>query len=219
VSKAKNKAAETEVPEAAAPAEGEVLADQASSQAPSAQSELGSGQSVAEPSASEPAEAPETGPASSDDQPDGVEAWKDRALRAQAEMANMRRRLASDTEDRTRRRMEALLHDLITVADHMDLALASIPAEMRDTQGADAFLMGMEAIRMALENVMRQHGLEFIQPEAEAAFDPELHEAVQTADEADLEHPRLEILRRGYRMGSKILRPAQVRVISPADMS
>jgi molecular chaperone GrpE len=201
VKKAKNKPAETEVSESEVVEQGEPGVEVESIDSAD---DVESASEVAEESA---------------EKVDNIDAWKDRALRAQAEMANMRRRLESDTEDRTRRRMEALLHDLITVADHMDLALASIPEEIRSAKGADAFLMGMKAIRMALENVMRQHGLEFIQPEAAAAFDPELHEAVQTANEADLEGPRLEILRRGYRMGSKILRPAQVRVISPADMS
>lgn len=144
-----------------------------------------------------------------------VEMWRDKALRAQAEMANMRRRLESDTEDRTRRRMEALLNDLITVADHMDLALGSIPDGIREADGADAFLMGMNAIQAAFDSVMRQHGLELIQPAADAEFDPEMHEAVGSGAAAEGEEagPRLELLRRGYKMGRRILRPAQVRVI------
>ena len=54
--------------------------------------------------------------------------WKDRALRAQAEMQNMKRRLEEETEARTRRRMESLLMELITVADHMDLAMQAAPS-------------------------------------------------------------------------------------------
>jgi len=146
---------------------------------------------------------------------ESVEMWRDKALRAQAEMANMRRRLEADTEDRTRRRMEALLTELITVGDHMELALGVIPDGIRNADGADAFLMGMNAIQASLEAVMRQHGLEFIQPAADAEFDPELHEAVGTvaADEGEQAGPRLEVLRRGYKMGRRILRPAQVRII------
>jgi molecular chaperone GrpE len=152
---------------------------------------------------------------SSVEEQESVEMWRDKALRAQAEMANMRRRLESDTEDRTRRRMEALLSELITVADHMELALGSLPDGIKEAQGADAFLMGMNAIQFSLDSVMRQHGLEFIQPAADAAFDPELHEAVgaSQSDETGADGPRLELLRRGYKMGRRILRPAQVRVI------
>ena len=147
---------------------------------------------------------------------DSAEMWKDRALRAQAEMANMRRRLDSEVEQRTRRRLEGLLHDLIMVGDHIELALSSIPEPVRAAEGADGFLLGMDAIRTAFEGVLRQHGLEQIAPTADADFDPSLHEAVQTDTEKGLDAARLEVLRRGYRMGSHVLRPAQVRVVQPA---
>jgi molecular chaperone GrpE len=149
------------------------------------------------------------------DEQESVEAWRDRALRAQAEMANMRRRLEADTEDRTRRRMEALLQELIMVADHMDLALGSLPTSITEAKGADAFLMGMQAIQSSLEAVMRQHGLEFIQPAPDADFDPELHEAVGNAEDtpSETDSPSLKVLRKGYKMGRRILRPAQVRIL------
>lgn len=145
-----------------------------------------------------------------------VELWKDRALRAQAEMANMRRRLDSEVEQRTRRRLEALLHDLIMVGDHIELALGSIPEGVRAADGADGFLMGMDAIRTAFEGVLRQHGLEAIAPEGEMAFDPALHEAVQTDADTSVSATQLVLLRRGYKMGSHVVRPAQVRIIEPA---
>jgi len=147
---------------------------------------------------------------------DSIEMWKGRALRAQADMANMRKRLETDVEQRTRLRLEALLQDLITVGDHMDLALSAIPAGVRDAEGADGFLMGMQAIGAALESVMRQHGLEFIQPASDAAFDPNQHEAIGTVQEEGLEATRLDLVRRGYKMGSRILRPAQVQIVEPA---
>lgn len=147
---------------------------------------------------------------------DSAEIWKDRALRAQAEMANMRRRLDREVEQRTRRRLESLLHDLIMVGDHIELALGSIPEPVRIAEGADGFLLGMDAIRTAFEGVLRQHGLEQIAPTADTDFDPSLHEAVQTDTEKGLEATRIEMLRCGYKMGSHVLRPAQVRVVQPA---
>jgi molecular chaperone GrpE len=145
-----------------------------------------------------------------------VEAWKDRALRAQAEMANMRRRLDTEVEQRTRRRLEGLLHDLIMVGDHIGLALGSIPEPVRAAEGADGFLLGMDAIRTAFEGVLRQHGLEQIAPQADAEFDPALHEAVHTETEDGLKATRLELMRCGYRIGNHVIRPAQVRIVQPA---
>ena len=134
--------------------------------------------------------------------------WKDRALRAQAEMQNMRRRAEEETEARTRRRMEGLFHELITVADHMHLALSATPESMKNSPEGKNFLMGMQAIQASLEMAFRSQGVQFIEPKGSDEFDPELHEAVAT----DSPQKSLEMIRRGYRLGNQILRPAQVHL-------
>ncbi|KAA3613433.1 MAG: nucleotide exchange factor GrpE [Planctomycetota bacterium] len=144
-----------------------------------------------------------------------LEFWQDRALRAQAEMANMRRRLEADVEERTRNRMEALFHELITLTDHMDLALSSLPEEAKKEKSLQGFVQGIQAIDMALRSTLERFGLQAIQPSGETAFDPDQHEAVYIEDREDLEKPQLELLRRGFRMGHRILRPAQVRLLQP----
>ncbi len=148
--------------------------------------------------------------------PDQLEDWRDRALRAHAEMQNMRKRLDSDVEERTRARMEALFSELITLHDHLDLALGALPAELEKDQAAASFTFGIKAIHASFEDMLRRFGLEMIQPAADQDFDPEHHEAVQTEEREDLEQPQLELVRRGYRMGRRILRPAQVRLLRPA---
>ena len=147
---------------------------------------------------------------------EGLEDWRDRALRAPAEMQNMRKRLDSDVEERTRARMEALFFELITLHDHLDLALGALPPELEEDPAATSFTTGVRAIHASFEALLRRFGLEIIQPRAEQDFDPEHHEAVQTVDREDLEEPQLELVRRGYRMGRRILRPAQVRLLRPA---
>ncbi len=147
---------------------------------------------------------------------EGLEDWRDRALRAHAEMQNMRKRLEGEVEERTRIRMEALLSELITLHDHLDLALGALPAELERDAAAAPFTMGVRAIHASFDDLLRRFGLEAIQPSAEQEFDPENHEAVGTEDRDDLEQPRLELVRRGYRMGRRILRPAQVRLLRPA---
>lgn len=138
--------------------------------------------------------------------------WKDRALRAQAEMQNMKRRLEDETEARTRRRMEALLMELITVADHMDLAMQAAPEDLPDSKEGQAFLAGMSAIRSSLDLALRAQGLEFIQPQQDDKFDPEIHQAVETKENVQY----LTLIRKGYRFGKHILRPAQVHLPNEA---
>jgi len=142
--------------------------------------------------------------------------WKDKALRAQADNQNMRRRLQEDVEMRTRLRLEGLLTELIMVADFLDSAVDHVPEKITAADDNGAFAMGLEAIRTALASTMRNHGLAVIQPTAKDKFDPELHEALETIERDDLEQDELELVRKGFRLGKRILRAAQVRVLRPS---
>ncbi|HEX9794660.1 MAG TPA: nucleotide exchange factor GrpE, partial [Planctomycetota bacterium] len=104
---------------------------------------------------------------------------------------------------------------LITITDHMDLGLGSAPARLDDDPEAAPFLLGMRAIRSSLRSVLERFGLQAIHPEPDHEFDPEQHEAVHVETRAELGAPQLETLRPGYRMGRRILRPAQVRLLQP----
>lgn len=148
-----------------------------------------------------------------------LEHWQDRALRAQAEMVNMRRRLETDVEDRTRARMEAMFHELIMVTDHMELALSAVPESLHGDKSSKSFLDGVRAIQKALESTLERFGLQRIQPQPDQEFDPEQHEAVHVEEKEGVENSELAVLRRGYRMGNRILRPAQVRLIRPLSNS
>jgi molecular chaperone GrpE len=144
-----------------------------------------------------------------------AEEWQDRFLRAQADLQNIRRRLGEETEERVRLRLEALLYDLIRVADYMEAALSNIPEPVQQAPQSDAFLMGITAIQQALESVMMGHGMIFLKPAATEEFNPDEHEAVETVVNEELEGPQMELISRGYRIGKRILRPAKVKVITP----
>ncbi|MBT3341185.1 MAG: nucleotide exchange factor GrpE [Planctomycetes bacterium] len=139
--------------------------------------------------------------------------WKDKALRSQADNQNMRRRLQEDVEMRTRLRLEGLLTELIMVADFLDSAVDHVPEEIRKADENGGFHMGLEAIRTALASTMRNHGLVVIQPSAQDKFDPELHEALETVERDELEKDELELVRKGFRLGKRIMRAAQVRLL------
>ena len=170
-----------------------------------------------EPVADAAEEAVEETPAAAEAaEPEAEPDWQDRYLRVSADLQNMRKRLDQDVEDRVGLRLEALLHDLIRVSDYMDAALGSVPEEVRALEQAPPFLAGLEAIRQALEGVLLGHGMVFLAPAEDAEFDPEQHEAVESEEVEGLEAPRLELLSRGYRLGRRILRPAKVRLKTPA---
>jgi molecular chaperone GrpE len=143
-----------------------------------------------------------------------LEYFKNKFMRAQADVQNMRRRMHDDTEERVRLRLEGLLSDLMAVSDYLEAGLKAVPQSIKDAEQGEAFLTGMSAIQQALDMVFLSHGVMFIAPTSDDDFNPERHEAIETVVNTDLEKPQLELLGRGYCMGVKILRPAKVRVIS-----
>ncbi|MDP6964012.1 MAG: nucleotide exchange factor GrpE [Planctomycetota bacterium] len=143
--------------------------------------------------------------------------FKNKFLRAQADVQNMRRRMATETEERVRLRLEGILSDLMSVADYLDAGLKSVPQSIKVAEQGEAFLSGMTAIQQALDMVFISHGVSFISPQSNDSFDPDKHEAIETATNTELENDEIELLSRGYSIGSKILRPAKVRVISKSN--
>ena len=166
-----------------------------------------------------PEEAPDEEAPSPDPAPDPEqtpEHWRELYLRASADLHNLRKRSGQEIEERTVARLEALLGDLIRVDDFLAAALDHVPQEVREADPGGAFLSGMQAIRGALEGTLRAHGLELLEPGPDTDFDPREHEAVEVVEEPELERPRLELVKRGFRIGRRILRPAQVRLRRPA---
>ena len=120
-------------------------------------------------------------------------------------------RLARELEERTARANERLVGELIPVFDHFELALQSAPA-------GDAFAQGVRMIADEFRKVLERSGAEVIDASAEGTtFDPMAHEALSAVPHATV--PKdcvVSQFRKGWRLGGKVLRPAQVVVSSGA---
>lgn len=159
--------------------------------------------------------ASEAEPAAAPPADDGLEQWRERCLRAMAELQNLKRRSSQDVEERTLLRLEGMLSELLRVDDYFAAALEHVPESVRRAEGSSSFLAGVTAIRQALEAVLLGNGAVFLEPAPESSFDPTEHEAVEVLESAELLTPRLELLSRGCRFGRRILRPARVRLLRP----
>lgn len=134
---------------------------------------------------------------------------KERHIRLMADFDNMRKRQARELEERTARANEQLLKALIPVFDHFEMAFLNAPE--------GAFTDGVKMIATEFKKVLEQSGAEVIDAIEGTAFDPMMHEAMTTVPHA--EHPEGMIVnqfRKGWRLGGKIIRPAQVIVSSGA---
>jgi molecular chaperone GrpE len=128
--------------------------------------------------------------------------------RARAEFANYKRRVDREQEEaRARITGEVLVHYL-GVLDDLERALKDRPLEGE----AGSWGEGIEMISRKLRAVLEAEGVEPIAADGEI-FDPNQHETVTHEDSPDHQAGEIiEVIRRGYRIGERVLRPSQVRV-------
>lgn len=127
---------------------------------------------------------------------------------AQADLENYRKRVARETEAVVKLANEALLVRLIPVLDDFDAALAHLEGD------------ASKGVRMVHDNLLkalRVAGLEEI-PANGAAFDPYIHDCIQQVPDPALKDGTVkEVIRKGYRLPDRILRPAQVIVVKNGE--
>ena len=130
-----------------------------------------------------------------------------RLLRKSAEFDNYRKRVEKERREQAEWAAADVLSDVVAVLDDFDRALAAeAPAE------AQGYRTGVELIHRQLGELLRKRGVKQIDSLG-ADFDPHFHQAV-AYDEAPgaREGEVIGELRKGYRLGERLLRPAMVRV-------
>lgn len=174
------------------------------------------------PEAVEPAQQELAVPGNEDaESPDGqsdvlereVETLRDQALRAQAEVENVRRRSARDVENAHKFALERFTADLLPVIDSLERTAQSANA-LKD--GEDERLSGLtEGVELSLKllhDSLARVGMVQEDPEA-TPFDPALHEAVSVIENDDVEPGTvLQVLQKGYTLNGRVVRAATVIV-------
>jgi molecular chaperone GrpE len=134
-------------------------------------------------------------------------ATEDRLLRALADLDNQRKRLAREIEREREGIRARVLGDWLEVADSAERALAAF-ADRAD----DPMFVGLAALAGQVEDVLRRQGVQRFGAPGEP-FDPERHEAVGTTAASDVPAGGVAaVLRSGYVLDGRLLRPAQVIV-------
>ena len=138
---------------------------------------------------------------------------KDLHLRLAADFENFKRRSRQELESRASAQKEAFIAELLPVIDSLERALAS-GASSDSVQ----FYQGVAITLKQLQQLLRQHGIESGEIVGQP-FDPHRHEALsQGHDQTQPDHAILQVLRRGYWHGEKVIRPANVvvNVLTPS---
>ncbi len=134
--------------------------------------------------------------------------YLDTLRRVQAEFENYRKRVIKEQTALVDRATSGLVEQLLPVLDSFELALKNL-----DSAGSDdieSVRKGVELVYAELLGVLEKAGLSRIEAEGKP-FDPNVHEAVMQED-GDGEPVVTDVLRTGYTLKGRVLRPAMVKV-------
>ncbi len=135
--------------------------------------------------------------------------FKDRWLRTEADLQNVRRRSAREREEAVQRAEEQVLLEVIGLLDDLERALAVLSAE----QAAESWAQGVALTAQRMRDMLARHGVTPI-PAVGTAFDPLVHEALMEIPAPDGVEPGFvaQEVAKGYRRGERALRASRVVV-------
>lgn len=138
-------------------------------------------------------------------------------LYAQAETQNVRRRAEKEAADARTYAATHFARDVLSVADNLARALATIPAELRDDDKFKGLVIGLEATGRELDSVFARHGISKIVAVGEA-LDPNRHQAMMEVPTGDAAPGTVvQEIQAGYMIRDRLLRPALVGVAKQPD--
>ncbi len=131
---------------------------------------------------------------------------RDQALRAHAEMENVRRRAQEEISKARKFVIESFAESLVPVKDSLEAALAQA------AQSADDMRAGIEVTLKQVVAAFEKNHLKEIAPQPGDKFDPHLHQAISTIPAEQPANTVVQTLQKGYLIADRVLRPALVTV-------
>lgn len=133
--------------------------------------------------------------------------WKDKYVRLHAEWDTYRRRTKEQQEVQKALAAEKLVNSLLPVLDDLERSI-----DYAEKNGETGLLDGVRAVLAKFVNTLEKDGVEVIDPQGEA-FDALEAQAVGTVEDASQPDETVnEVYQKGYKIGTKVLRPAMVTV-------
>jgi molecular chaperone GrpE len=134
--------------------------------------------------------------------------------RERAEFSNYRRRTSEEREAMLGLAGEDLIRKVLAIADDFDLAIDNRPEELAGSSWVD----GVTAIDRKLRALLESEGVKPVDAEPGTAFDPREHEAiVNVPGTGRAEGEIVDVVRRGYKLRDRVLRPALVAVAAAPE--
>lgn len=129
--------------------------------------------------------------------------------RTQADFDNYKKKTEQDKINWVLSAKEETLFEILPVLDNLCFAFKHKPLELKD----NSWVTGLDHISNQIDDKLREQNIERISPEVNEHFNPAFHEALTTEERKGTKSGRIiELIRPGYKIGEKVVRPAQVKV-------
>ncbi len=137
-----------------------------------------------------------------------VTKWKETAVRAVADLENYRKRMAREKADTIRFGNQRLFEELLPVLDSFDMGMMAA-----EQDSSSMIFVGMQMVQKQMADFLTNQGVEPLACAKGDEFDPNLHDGVSKEASDDVEAGKvLRVMRKGYKMGERLIRPVNVVV-------
>lgn len=134
----------------------------------------------------------------------------DRYMRAVADLENFRKRTLREKDELRQFATSGLMEDVIPIIDTLSLGLAAA----RQQTEVKGIVDGVALVQEQLKTTLGRHGLKEVKPDGQR-FDPNFHECISHQPSAEVaEEHVMQVVRPGYTLNGRLLRPASVVVSS-----
>jgi molecular chaperone GrpE len=134
----------------------------------------------------------------------------DRYTRAVADLENFRKRTIREKDELRQFATAGVVEDVIPILDNLSLGLAAA----RQQTDVKPIVDGIGLVLEQFKSTLGKHGLKEINPQGQA-FDPNLHDCISHQPSADIPEEKVsQVVRLGYSLNGRLLRPASVVVSS-----
>jgi molecular chaperone GrpE len=129
---------------------------------------------------------------------------------ARAEFVNLRKRDEAEKKEYAKFSSGRVVEDIIPVLDSFEMAFANTEAWEKVDKN---WRVGVEYIYNQLKTVLEGHGVTYLDPFGQT-FNVAEHEAAEhiPVDDKEQDHTVIKVIKKGYKLHDKVIRPAQVAV-------
>ena len=138
--------------------------------------------------------------------------WRDTAMRTAAEYDNYRKRMVKEKEECAKFANQRLLEELLPVIDNFEMGMAAASAD-----ASSMIYIGMSMVKKQLDEFLAGNGVSAVEPVGGSMFDHATEEALQREPSDQPEGTVLRVIRKGYMLKDRLLRPANVVVAHTPD--